>query len=515
MQSKFVRRRIKNVLVTYPSGWTGQELGAYKAKWQKAIDIFTTGHLESRRPVGLGGDRPNLLMELDEAVASQLPVVYGEIHKLGNIGENWIELIGRGKGIDSRARIMNLDIGGGTSDIAVIEYHDENPGPGVVLNTELLFKDSSTTAGDVLVRRAIEAVLLPAIRTGLMEEPASRFDRLLSAAKQDKAAQWNRVTRQVFIPIIRRWLSDLTIGQYNDGETGAPPSPVVMLNDIGGQRVKELNDICASELAVDKVLDGGHPLYYDVARLRLCIEEVFGDFFRSLAKIAESFDCDLLIVSGKPSELPSVRGLLQKAIPLPRCRILFTHNCDVGAWYPLSSDGRIHDAKTVTVAGAALYQAIKLSLLPNWVINPTKTARFFGRNFWGIMPLQGKRDFDSVILTPADNKKTVSLMVNSRIGRRRLPTRSRPDPVYRIRWSAKGRTLGNEALPIRVTFERVVPPRDAEGIDAVGETLIISSVDAKRGGNAVALEDLELQLCTLDNDDHWIDSSIFHIDIKK
>jgi hypothetical protein len=515
MQSKFVRRRIKNVLVTYPSGWTGQELRAYRAKWQKAIDIFTAVHLENRRPIEVGGDRPNLLMELDEAVASQLPVVYGEIHKLGNVGENWIELVGRGKGVDARVRIMNLDIGGGTSDIAVIEYHDENPGPGVVLNTELLFKDSSTTAGDALVRRAIEAVLLPAIRAGLMEEPASRFDRLLSSAKQDKGAQWNRITRQVFIPIIRRWLGDLTSGQYNDLETGAPPTPAVMLRDHGGQRVKELNDICASELGVPTVLDGTHPIYYDVARLRLCVEEVLGDFFRSLAKISESFDCDLLIVSGKPSELPSVRQLLCKVMPLPYSRIMFTHNYHVGAWYPLSNDGKVHDAKTVTVAGAALYQAIKLSLLPNWVINPTKRSRFFGRNFWGIMPLQGKRDFESVILAPEDEKKTVSLMVNARIGRRRLPTRSRPDPVYLIRWSAKGRQLGNEALPIRVTFERVVPDANPDGIDAVGETLLLSNVEAKRGGKAVSLDDLELQLCTLDNDDHWIDSSIYHIELKK
>ena len=103
---QWVPRRLRNVLVTFPSGWSMEESTAYRQKWAKALNIFTLAHLEDKRLVSEGGDRPTLLMDLDEAVASQLPFVYSEINRLGDQGENWIELMGRGKGCDARVRIM-------------------------------------------------------------------------------------------------------------------------------------------------------------------------------------------------------------------------------------------------------------------------------------------------------------------------------------------------------------------------------------------------------------------------
>ncbi|RYD82488.1 MAG: hypothetical protein EOP84_09315, partial [Verrucomicrobiaceae bacterium] len=36
----YVRRRLRSVQVTFPSGWTGPELRAYKSKWKKAVHVF-------------------------------------------------------------------------------------------------------------------------------------------------------------------------------------------------------------------------------------------------------------------------------------------------------------------------------------------------------------------------------------------------------------------------------------------------------------------------------------------
>ena len=40
-----------SVTVTFPPGWTAQELEAYRRKWQKALDIFTLTHFSDRRLV--------------------------------------------------------------------------------------------------------------------------------------------------------------------------------------------------------------------------------------------------------------------------------------------------------------------------------------------------------------------------------------------------------------------------------------------------------------------------------
>ena len=130
---EFIPRRLRNVLVTFPSGWSKEETATYHRKWEKALNVFTLAHLRDKRAIHEGGDRPGLLMHLDEAVASQLPFVFSEIRRLYDIGENWIELIGRGRGTSARARLMTVDIGGGTTDISIVEYGDSLQGGGVNL----------------------------------------------------------------------------------------------------------------------------------------------------------------------------------------------------------------------------------------------------------------------------------------------------------------------------------------------------------------------------------------------
>jgi Virulence factor SrfB len=92
----FVPRRLRRVLVTFPSGWSKTEISEYKEKWQQALNIFTLAHLKDKRLISEGGDRPDLIMEFDEAVASQLPIVFSEIKRLKDNGRNWIELFGTG-----------------------------------------------------------------------------------------------------------------------------------------------------------------------------------------------------------------------------------------------------------------------------------------------------------------------------------------------------------------------------------------------------------------------------------
>jgi hypothetical protein len=363
----FVKRRLRSITVTFPPGWTGQELAAYRRKWQKAVDIFSLAHLHRRQLISNKGDRPLLLMDLDEAVASQLPLVYNEIKRLGNEGENWIELVGRGRGTDAKAHIMNIDIGGGTTDVAIIEYSDEFAGPGVQLLSNLLYRDSSTIAGDALVRRAIEAVLLPALARGFDARELAAFDNLLSSIKS-AVASWRRINRQIFIPIIYRWLQDLARGRYQQPETGVAPTPQEILGTTGDKLIPEFKSFCSRVGFPDTVLNPSAPLNYDQQKLSVCITETFSELFHSLAKAVDAFDCDLVFISGKPSELPPLRPLLEESLPLLPHRIVFAKDTHVGSWYPLSTDGRINDAKTATVAGAALNQAIRNGLIPHWKI---------------------------------------------------------------------------------------------------------------------------------------------------
>jgi hypothetical protein len=132
------------------------------------------------------------------------------------------------------------------------------------------------------------------------------------------------------------------------------------------------------------------PLDYSLDILKACVVETFAELFRSLAKAVDAFDCDLVLISGKPSELPPLRPLLEEALPLMPHRIIFAKDTHVGAWYPLSTAGKIDDAKTTAVAGAALNQAIRSNLIHQWKIERLVSPHLPKRNYWGLHLLKSR-----------------------------------------------------------------------------------------------------------------------------
>lgn len=519
----FVPRRLRSVLVTVPSGWTGEELDSYRRQWEKAINIFTLAHLQDRRLVSEGGDRPLFLTNLDEAVAAQLPIIYAEMQ--GVSGKGWIELVGRGAATDARVRIMNLDIGGGTTDISVVEYRDTLRGAAVNLEATLLFKNSSSVAGDALVKRIIEAVLLPQLGAPFVKDAKSRqqFERFFRNSEDQQPhpdpafrQKFARIVRLVFIPIVNWWLKEVTEGRYGDPEQpnqGLAPSK--MLDADGGRVVPpaiidELNEKAAEFLGVPNfmLLPESVPLNYDQARLRQCVAEEFGYLFESLGRVLAAFDCDLVLVSGKPSELPEIRELLEYHLPLLPQRILFAKGFPVGYWYPLgATDGRIRDAKTPTVVGAALAQAMRGGKILGWRLESKPAYLMTNDNYWGPMPPRenpGRFDQD-VYLKPGQQTCTSQMLLGQRLGRKRYPSpHLLPDQVYVLRWKPEHRQRFERPL-LEVTLERVSKPNTPE-------TLRLAQVKGTdEAGKPITLNDLELQLCTLSTREFWMDNPSFEI----
>ena len=165
-------QRLSKVSVLYPSGWTKLEKDAYFKQWKRALRIFNTTHLSGNGKVKLDNSSLDFPVfeerGLDEAMCAQLPVVYSEVCSLGGAGKEWFELYGDGK----KVRVMNVDIGGGTTDFSVIEYRTDYTSleinetvktndPTARLKAKLLYKDGKTIAGDALVKKIIEDVLIP------------------------------------------------------------------------------------------------------------------------------------------------------------------------------------------------------------------------------------------------------------------------------------------------------------------------------------------------------------------
>lgn len=509
----FIPRRLRNILVTYPSGWTSGEIAAYTSKWQKAINIFTLTHGQDIRLVNQGGDRPSLSMNLDEAVASQLAVVYSEIHRMGDVGENWLSLVGRGTGSSAKARVMTIDIGGGTTDTSIIEYEDRFPGALVSLNATLLFKDSVTIAGDDLAKAIIEKVLLPTIAQKLGDDSARRkFEVLFSAPPTTLAdkMEWSRIARLVFLPIVHRWFTDLAEERDHNPATGSPWRPSEV--NVPLKSREKFNEICARNGIGDDVLSDT-PLAVDYGDIKRCIQEWFEPLASSFAKYVAAFDCDMVIVTGKPSELVLIRGLLERHLPISPNRILMAKGYPAGDWFPMSADGRIQDAKLATAIGAALYQAIHSELIDRWKINSEASPQLLLRNFWGAMPPAGRSGgFSPVLLEPhegGEQAKSCQLMTGMFIGRSMMPSGIRPEQVYLFRWRNLETLFpqGGHAREILNVWLRRTTPREGNS-----EELEIVEVKGTVEGREITKDDVELKVCTLPQGaEHWLDTGRFEV----
>ena len=488
----FHRRAIRNVIATYPSGWTSTEISQYRAKWMEAIRIFQATNLPSGEPA------IELQMRMDEAVASQLPLIYASIDRLSaqSMGENWIAVNGRAaEGELPKLRVMNLDIGGGTSDVSIVEYQDKKEGVSVELDAKVLFKDSSTVAGDRLVKAIIEKIVLP--RLADTPEQFARFAEYLVGEKNvtETSGRVSVLTGSL-LPMAIHLLSRRCSGKWTEGLHSFTP------REAGAKNFETLTEkLGLGSISPDK------PMSVDAAEFDRQLEEIFGRYVRSLAKYAASFDVDMLMVCGKPSEQPAIAALIQRMVPVPAERILFTRGFKAGTWYPFKEgeDAAIADAKSVTCVGAALERAMNLNIIQGWKINVHNESG--NRNNWGEMPKKGPQFSTKIMRESDDMSAEIELQTGARIGRKMFDAKScSPEPVYRLDW--KNATDG-DVIAVKAVFQRLTPSGQAT-LETTDGLELVSIYNARTGDDLMGQVILKLYPVG-EHSLHWQDTGMLEI----
>ncbi len=507
-----ITRRLKTISLTFPSGWVADELRAYERAWNRAADIFALAHFENPKV-----ERPKIKLEVDEAVASQLPFVYSEIQNLKGDVSKWIETFGKGESV----RVMTIDIGGGTMDISVVEYRDHYAGEGIDgshLEHRLLFRDCNTNAGDNAVKLIIERLLLPNLFDSCnllataddSEVKKCEFRDLFSSTPRQAADREtrSRIVKLVFIPVVRKWLTCL--GKGDTKLIKDENDEWLSFGDLVGEEARDvladLKKILEAHFGED-VLDESEKLAYDEKALEECICEALRPGIAPIASFVQSQDVDIVTISGKISEIPVVRKLVEELLPIEPLRIVPMRNYRAGSWYPLSNGGVISDAKTVTVVGATLLRALNNKLLDNgWTVH--KVGSSGARpNFWGVIPpnqsVLGFQNKKCLLSQEQDVGDEALVRVGCRIGRMSVLSDSiRPEKVYELRWRNKAR---REEEKSELELVRIRLCRKASDY---GEGVALESV-YDEGGNPIY--GLELKLCTMEKERFWVDEGCFDV----
>jgi hypothetical protein len=269
-------------------------------------------------------------------------------------------------------------------------------------------------------------------------------------------------------------------------------------------------------------------------KMRAVVRNTIGRTLDQCADIVDQFDCDLLIVGGRPSSNQEVREQIYASMAVPPGQVVFLSELDVSDWYPFADgNGRIGDAKTacavgggVAFAGRYANGAFRVDFAA--AEEPPAVVGHLHDLAPGTTPTFTKDN--EIHFGGDDNRVSFMPMQPLVIACRRVTNadaEARPIYQVRLRESLREDLMRNPALQqaVSVRFELLPPPDSDEASerlaiplpvmrdrirlrDQVGE---VPRRSASGGWQALdADRALEMRPCSLlDAEGYWIDTGVF------
>lgn len=473
------KRILKHLVMSYPSGLTRSELERYKTQVGKAVDIFCHTHkLE-------GQDRVQLRMAIDEGTACQLAYIYGETQAFES-AESWLKIVGRPRK-DGKygVRIATIDIGGGTSDLCIADFMDRAGGAVTGLVCEIRHVDGANRAGDDLLEAVLQKIIIPQLSNQVrLSRDATRL--LFEGVSDQKLVnKKSGFLRDIWKPLANRYIS---MANGKDGAT-------FKLNEIGlvkSQRALDDFEDVIKSISGGSIIVGGlgeKEIVFSRDEFRGVVMELFRPVLTNFCDTICRFDCDIVTLAGRPSDLHDIQEFVQAMLPLPGKRIVPMGSYRTGSWYPLPDPKRpgvIEDPKSVVVVGCAIeHLCSAYGAFGSFQVEVDESKEKQYTYYWGEVS-RTKTTFrnSEALFKPGDaaesgNDKVVEIIGRDIIIARRLSCwdSSQPVPSYALRY-------GKGCEPHGQLLATLGCQRGDEALGEADEFLVLSEVE----GN-VALED--------------------------
>ncbi len=518
-----IPRELRQIIMTVPPATPLAERrimrdrveGAVKLAWQAMG--WTDGRQFTPPP------EPNVQIAFDEATCTQIVYLYSEItQKLQRPAADLFAIMGKVRPTFSRdptLRIASIDIGGGTTDLMIITYATEARRAIVPMQ---LFREGFKIAGDDILEAVVARQILGAIEGPLGEHglPEARgFLRGLVGADRGGQSEQDRQFRRRLVTQICVPAALALLREYEATRpfSEAPPRTFRLGDLIGGEVnaaiAAEFDELVARAGAQGfRILDA--PVTFEADAMAATVQSVIGPVLGDLSEVVHALDCDVLLISGRPSRLPVVLDLLLSRVPTRPDRIIPMHQYRVGKWYPFrDAFDRVDDPKS-TVAVGALLCSLAEAQIDGFVLAKSKlqiksTARYIGE-----MELSGVIRNEALLFSDIDldgkpkadeSARTVAVFPPTTIGFRQLPLERWPaTPLYVIE-HANPASAARLKLPLQVTIERA---EAEEGDESRREDFRITEIqDAE--GTSLRRSDVNMRLQTLKSlSGYWLDTGV-------
>jgi hypothetical protein len=413
MPTSDLPRHLRTLILTVPPSMPKQERDLFAERMRQAVGLVWKAfgwHPEDAPTDGPGAELawppfPQIEVRWDEATCSQAVYLFSEIQNTfaGRV-EELFAMAGKARpeaaGEGGLLRIATVDIGGGTTDLVINDYRLQGEGAGAnrTIEPEQRFRDGFKVAGDDILLEVIAATLVPALADAVtqagVDEPGALLSRLIGTDPLD--VQEGMLRQQLALQLLYpAGLAILKLYERFDPVLGAEPRSAT-LGELAAESRQEQPTSAILDWFAEGVREGsgGAARAFDVlacpVRLDLAqIHRLFMDehlevtrAVRSLSEILYLYDCDVLLLTGRPSRLPGIQALFRALLPLAPDRIIPMQDYRTGAWYPFNRRGRIADPKTTAAVGAMLC-LLGQGRLPSFsfrsnAFKPYSTIRYLG-----------------------------------------------------------------------------------------------------------------------------------------
>lgn len=555
-------RRLQRIIMTMPTAMSLPERHILKQQAEAACDLAylalglaektydADGHPrieyppEGRDRCGRknGGGRPEVILQWDEATATQAVYLYTQIavNHSGDARSFFRGMRHPESQADPNAgdhfRLATVDLGGGTTDLVVTSISVEGQGAAVTLTPHQEFREGFNLAGDEALLRVVREHVVEPIRDrlrelGLGERADYALNQLIGADRGDMKAV-ELVRRQQFAAQIA---APIALGLLQEYESYDALAPVAATRRAFGAFFSADNQPSAELLAHFNTELAKHgarefrlqdiEFTIELEQIDRTIRSVFLDMLQALGEVVHRYRCDALILSGRTSRLPAVRAILEESSALPSHRILPLHLFRVGQWYPFRDyRATVGDPKTTAAVGAMIC-LLGNGRLHNFnfrsdELRPRSTARFFGKLDPSNRLYKADEFYDNLDLDNTDKElpdEPFEFRGPMPLGFRQMPVDWWPaSKLYTIEYASQADASRlNPLTPLRVRLKREskakVEDKRAEESYYINPGLAIKSIE-DRDGNALRPPTpvpLRLRLQTLAHPQgYWLDTGI-------
>jgi hypothetical protein len=543
-------RRLRSIILTLPSATPVQEQAIIRSRAEGALKLIWS-ILDIRETSAITCARPRLILEWDEATCTQIVFLYTEIaRKFDGDIDGYLRLKGKprtmpeapGAKPQPSLRVACVDVGGGTTDLMVTTFYGEG---NRVVHPRQTFREGFRVAGDDLLREAVSALVLPRLRDSIEAAGGTYAQERLKALFGGNVGGQDEQARQMRRQFALRALTPIGLALLERSEHAGETDVVsVRAGDVLGWEVQTPGpdgEPAPPRIALPQpLLDylegparasgaaGWTLADFDCAVRRSEIDAVTRDVFQkalsNMAEVIGHLDCDVALLTGRPSRLPAVRALLREMLVVSPDRLISMHRYRVDGWYPYRDPvtNRIGDPKS-TVAVGGMLCALSGSRIANFkmmtnALGMKSTARFIGE-----MALNGQILDDRVLLRDVDldggeggEEVAVNLYTPIHIGFRQLPLeRWTTTPLYRLDFANPA--AASRPAPLKVTLRRADIETDVETAEqnlkaqAMREAFRVVEVEDAEQTPCIP-GDVRLTLQTIGFEhDYWLDTGVLRV----